>query len=294
MELHQLEYFVAVAELGSFTRAAERCLVAQPSLSQQIIKLEKELKRPLFERLGKSVKLTQAGRDLYERATEILSSVEDAKRLVLHDQEGRGRLVVGAIPTIAPYLLPQIADAFLRKFPQAELEITEDVTEQLVRAVGDGRIDVAIMALPIPQPQLEAEKLFDEELFLMLPPEHRLASEAEVTMEMIRDEPFVLLHETHCLGDQIVSVCQQHSFHPAPTCRSSQLLTVQQLVALGQGISLIPAMAKVTDEQRSDCYRSLADPKPMRSIAIVWGKKRYMSPVMQSFIDLLRDYQPLS
>ena len=289
MELHQLQYFVAVAEMGSFTRAAERCLVAQPSLSQQIIKLEKELKHLLFERLGKTVKLTQAGHDLYERATSILSSVEDAKRSVQEDQDGRGRLVVGAIPTVAPYLLPGIAERFLRRCPQAELEITEDVTQQIVRSCLQGQVDIGILALPIQDPHLQVEPLFEEELLLAIPAKHRLASKRRITMRMIRDEPFVLLHEAHCLGEQIISLCRQSSFQPAPVCRSSQLLTVQQMVGLGHGISLIPAMAMKSDKGKRIHYRSLAGKTPMRTVAMIWCKKRYQSPIMQAFIGTLRE-----
>src|ERR1700685_573232 len=159
MELHQLRYFVAVADLGNFTRAAARCFVAQPSLSQQIIKLERELGRPVFDRSGRKSRLTARGRTFYDRAVEILAAVDGAKRALTEDA-GAGRVSVGAIPTVAPYLLPPLLKQFVREYPKAELSITENLTKYTVRACLEGDVDVGLLALPIEDERLVGERLF--------------------------------------------------------------------------------------------------------------------------------------
>src|SRR6516165_11851923 len=148
MEMHQLRYFVAIARTGSFSRAAEQCFVSQPSLSQQIQKLEKSLGQRLFDRLGRRAALTDAGRLLLERAEAILETVDDVQRRLRDDDPQGGSLSVGAIPTIAPYLLPRILPAFLKKYPRVEMTIQEDVTQHLVTSVVAGDLDLALLALP--------------------------------------------------------------------------------------------------------------------------------------------------
>src|SRR5262245_33301489 len=176
MELHQLRYFVAVAELKNFTRAAERSFVAQPSLSQQIIKLERELGRPLFERLGRTVRLTDAGRSLYERAVSILASVEDARHRASDPSRDQGGPVsVGAIPTVAPYLLPPLVCEFQKRHPTSNVTVHEDLTEHTIANCLRGDLDVGVLALPVDEPQLEVHSLFEEELLLAVSSDHPLA-----------------------------------------------------------------------------------------------------------------------
>src|SRR5947209_18122795 len=157
MELHQLRYFVAVAQAGNFSRAAERCHVSQPSLSQQIQKLERRLGRPLLNRLGRRAVLTDAGRQLLDRATAILAAVEDTERRLLDGDGVGGRLSVGAIPTVAPYLLPAALEGFARRHPGVELAVVEDVTRSLIAAVAEGELDLAVVALPLDDHRLKAE-----------------------------------------------------------------------------------------------------------------------------------------
>ncbi|MBI1899631.1 MAG: LysR family transcriptional regulator [Planctomycetia bacterium] len=289
MELHQLRYFTAVADLGNFTKAAEKCFVAQPSLSQQIIKLEKELGQPLFERLGRKVLLTDAGRALYQQAVAILSSLEEARQRVTEAADAQhGTVTVGAIPTVAPYVLPKLVRDFARAFPSASVIVHEDLTEHTIKGCLAGELDLGIVALPILDPLLSVEPLFEEELWLALPPKHALARKKRVTIDDLEGEPFILLSEAHCLGQQIVSFCTQQSCRPAVTCRSAQLLTVQELVAAGHGVSLIPDMACRHDRGAKRCYRSLSGRRPMRTLAMIWHKHRYQPPLVRQFIDLLR------
>jgi LysR family hydrogen peroxide-inducible transcriptional activator len=289
MELQQLRYFVAVAQLANFTRAAQKCFVAQPSLSQQIIKLEREFGGPLFDRTSRKVRLTDRGRVLFDRAIEILAAVDGTKRAMTEDADA-GQITVGAIPTIAPYLLPPLLKRFLRDHPKTEVTVSENLTEYTIQACLEGDVDVGVLALPVAEEQLAVEPLLTEELLLATTVGHPLVAKRTVTMQDVSKERFVLLSETHCLGQQVLSFCKDQSCHPAVSCRSAQLLTVQELVALGHGVSLIPQMAVSADRSQQTKYRSLSGEKPTRTIAMIWRKNRYHSPAVERFIGALRDF----
>jgi LysR family hydrogen peroxide-inducible transcriptional activator len=291
MEMHQLRYFVAVAQTGNFSRAAERCHVSQPSLSQQIQKLERNLKQRLFDRLGRRVVLTGAGRLLLDRATSILAAVEDAERQLrdgANDREG-GRLSIGAIPTIAPYLLPWALEKLLRDHPRVELNVHEDVTQQVLASILAGELDLGMVALPISDERFQVETLFTEPLLLALPRGHRLARRRRVTIDDLREERFILLNEMHCLGDQILSFCNVNGCQPQIACRSAQLATVQLLIGQGQGVSLLPAMAQRADQASDRIYRPLSNGQPTRTVAVIWHRHRYLSPVAERFLSVLRE-----
>lgn len=289
MELHQLRYFAAVAQTGSFSRAAEQCHVSQPSLSQQIQKLEKGLGQKLFDRLGRKVMLTEPGRMLLDRATAILAQIDDAERQ-LRDTDAKqgGHLAVGAIPTIAPYLLPAALEKLLRRRPNVELSMHEGVTQQLLAATIAGELDVAIVALPIDDHRLEVEPLFTEPLFVALPNGHPLTRSRRITVENLQSERFILLDEMHCLGDQVLSFCNANGCQPRIACRSAQIATIQVLIAQGQGISLLPDMARRADTGTGKVYRSLAAPQPTRTVAVIWHRRRYHSPAAEDFLAGLR------
>jgi DNA-binding transcriptional LysR family regulator len=297
MEMHQLRYFVAVVQTGNFSRAAERCHVSQPSLSQQIQKLERGLGQQLLQRLGRRSVPTDAGRLLLDRALTILASAEDAERRLRGGQNAdEGRLAIGAIPTIAPYVLPATLHSFAREFPRAELIVREDVTSQLVPAVVEGELDLAIVALPIDDPQVQAEPLLTEPLLLSLPANHSLAKRRRVTVGDLASERFILLGEMHCLGDQVLSFCKAHECQPRIACRSAQISTVQQLIALEQGISLLPQMAcgpLVPDANRGRrglVYRELAGDQPQRTIGAIWHRHYFHSSLAERYLGELRDW----
>ncbi len=291
MEIHQLQYFVSVVEMGNFTRAAEKCLVAQPSLSQQIIKLEKELGQKLIERLNRGIRLTDAGRIFYERACHILDSVEVAKREISDDRdENIGRITVGAIPTIAPYLLPAVLKKFAARFPKAEVILRENLTEFTIKGCLEGELDLGILALPIDQGHFEVTPLFTEELLLAMHAKHPFVQKKRITMKDVSREAFILLNETHCLGEQIISFCKQRDCLPRVACESSQLLTAQEMVGLNHGISLIPEMAAAVDSSKKRVYRSLSGIKPTRTIAMIWHKHRHRGALVKNFIEELQSH----
>ena len=289
MELHQLRYFVAVAETGSFTRAAEREGVTQPTLSEQVMRLEGKqhgVGRRLFDRLGRKVVLTDAGQELLGRAQGILAAVNEAERAVRDSAEG-GRLRVGAIPTIAPYVLPGAVTRFTKAHPGIQLQIQEDRTERLLAAILAGDLDVGIMALPIRDERLHVETLHSEPLVMALPAKHRLASKTDVKLADVMDEPFILLDEMHCFGDQVLSLCRRGGLEPKVVCRGEQIATLLAMVAAGQGVSIVPEMAATGDASPRRVYRPLGKPSPSRTLCAVWHKQRYRPPSLRSFVEVL-------
>lgn len=270
MEIHQLRYFVAAAEAGSMTLAAKRCRVAQPSLSQQVRKLEEGLGVVLFDRLGRGVVPTDAGRALLPRARRILGEVRETEdKLRSEAAQGVGRLAIGAIPTIAPYLLPPVLASLRAQFPACELVVREDLTASLVEAVVNNELDVAITSTPIDHALVEVEVVGQEDLLVVAPAAHPLAGMARLSPEDLRDQPTVSLHEMHCLGDQIAAFCERSGVRPDIVCRTTQLATVLEMVRLGLGVSLAPAMAAAQDTSDERVYLRLARARPTRAIALI-------------------------
>lgn len=289
MELDQLRHFLLVAEQANFTRAAEIAFLSQSALSRSIARLEEELGRPLFERRTRQLSLTDAGLLLLPRARQIVSLAEDAKDELIDDGTS-GRLRVAAIPTIAPYFLPERLREFQQNQSQARVLVQEETTERLLKKVIDGEIDVAVAALPIEQRYLKVEPLFEEELLLVMAATNPLADKKSIRVEDIEGLPFVLLGEAHCLTDNIVSFCRQKSFHPVSVERTSQLAMVQELVSLNHGISLVPKMAQCLDNSKMRVYRSLTGPKPSRKIVMVTNPYRYQSKLQKKFEESLRSH----
>jgi LysR family hydrogen peroxide-inducible transcriptional activator len=289
MDLGQLRYFSKIVEHRSFTRAAQDCLVSQPALSQQIAKLEKELGQPLFERQGRSIRLTPAGQVLQTRSKKILQLVDDAKCQITDDGES-GRICISAIPTTAPYLLPSWLKEAGLQFPSASFVINEDTTETLLKRCSNGDVDVGLMALPATAKYLTIEPLFSEELLLALPANHDLAGKTKITSKDIAQEPFVLLGDTHCLVDAIASFCNRKKFQPISISRIEQLATVQHLVALGHGLSFIPRMATADDLNGRIVYRSISGDKPTRKIAMCFNPYRFQSQLLTNFLKGLREF----
>lgn len=290
MELHQLRYFVAVAETGSFTRAAEREGVTQPTLSEQVIRLEGKphgVGRRLFDRLGRKVVLTDAGRELLGRAQSILAAVDEAERAVRDSGEG-GRLRAGAIPTVAPFLLPGVVAKFTKAHPAVQLHIHEERTDQLLAALNAGELDVGVMALPVRDDRLHVEKLFAEPLVVALPAGHALTARVEVRLADVLDEPFILLDDVHCFGDQVLSLCRRGGAEPKVVCRGEQIATLLGMVGAGQGVSVVPEMAAVADANPTRVYRPMGKPAATRTLCAVWHKQRYRPPSLRAFVDVLK------
>lgn len=287
MELHQLRYFLAVARTKNFSRAAEQCHVAQPSLSQQIMKLEDELGERLFERTKREVSLTPAGDLLRVHAERVLQEVELARDGV-REFRGlvRGRVVLGVLPTVAPYFLPQRLRAFSTRFPAVEVVVHEDTTDQLAAAVLTKEVDLALVSLPVERVGLAAEEFFDEKLLVALPAGHALAKRPRLTFDDLEREAFILMKEGHCLSGQALQFCRINGFAPQISFRSAQIETVLAFVAKGWGVSVVPEMA-CTRPMRGVRFRTLAG--MTRSIGVIHRQARPLSHASRALVDFLRD-----
>ncbi|MEN0110967.1 MAG: hydrogen peroxide-inducible genes activator, partial [Planctomycetota bacterium] len=286
MDTQQLRQFLEVARVGNITRAAASLAVSQPTLSRSIQRLEADFGRPLLERTGRAIALTDAGELLRDRAERVLAILDDT-RAELTDDGRSGRVRIGAIPTIAPYLLPGFLRSFRTEFPEAQVVVQEETTDRLVERCQRSEIDVAVLALPIEAKHLETAPLLREELYLATPPNHALASQQRVTLEDVQPHPFVLLGEAHCLAESVMAFCRQRSHQPIAVERTSQLATVLELVALGHGVSMIPAMARQRDTSGAVAYRSLDGDRPHRDIAMAWDPYRFESRLVAALKDRL-------
>jgi LysR family hydrogen peroxide-inducible transcriptional activator len=290
VELEQLRHFLKLGEMENFTRAAQQVGLSQSALSRSIARLEEELGQPLFDRRPRKAALNDAGQLLVDRAGKILALVDDVKAEICDDGHS-GKVRVAAIPTIAPYFLPQRLGSFQKKLPHARLIIQEDTTDNLLKKIRGGEIDLAIAALPIATKYLEVETLFEEELLLVTCKDHPLVQKKFIRAADIQSLPFVLLGETHCLSDNVIAFCRRTAFDPVSVERTSQLAMVQELVALGHGVSLIPAMARQRDTASNRVYRSLTGEKPTRTIVMISNPYRYQSRLVRAFREhLLREW----
>ena len=290
MEMHQLRYFAAVARTGSFTRAAEGCRVAQPSLSQQIRKLEEEVGERLLERGRQRTGLTPAGTLFLPHALGILETAERGRRAVREmDGAVRGRIVLGVLPTIAPYFLPGLLHRFRQRHAAVDWVVQEETTARLLRGIEENEIDAALISDTAADPGLRLETLFREELLLCLPKRHPLVRQERVAAADLRQEKFILMEEGHCLGAQAHDYCRTKGFHPHISCRSVQIATVQALVRAGLGISLIPEMARDRPAPQGLVYRSLDGPKPSRPIVLALPRHQKPSPAVTALAEFLRE-----
>jgi LysR family transcriptional regulator, hydrogen peroxide-inducible genes activator len=288
MEVHQLRYVVAVTRMGNFSRAAEHCHVSQPSLSQQIQKLENELGERLFDRMKRSAKLTPSGEAFLRRAVRILDELDAARREAAEAKDLlRGTVALGVLPTIAPYLLPGVLAEFSGKFSGVEVIVQEDTTAQLMKLLLTCEIDFAIASQPIGNDQMEVLELFSEELLLALPPGHPLARKRTVSLSDLENQKFIVMKEGHCLGDQVLGICNRRDLQPSISFRSAQLETIQALVRSGLGLSLIPAMAAQSERNDLPEYRSVQPPKPARKIVAVWPRHRPLRRAAGEFLKML-------
>ncbi len=289
MEMNQLRYAVAVADAGNFTRAAERAHVTQPSLSQQVLNLEKELGHKLFHRLGRQAVATEAGEVFVERARRILFEVENAsKELGDHDTLER-RITVGAIPTVAPYLIPRLIKACRERYPHLHLDVREDFRGPLMRGILEGELDLAITSLPVRNPRISVEPLLSEPLLLVVGKQHPFVTRAHVKAADLANETFVMLGSSSSLAAQIQSFCGDRQVDPRIGFRCAQVATVKALVALGVGVSILPRSAQATEDRKSLVYITLADGSPSRELGIARHLQRYQNRGAEQFLTLLRE-----
>lgn len=287
MELHQLRYFCAVAGTGNFTRAAEQEHVAQPSLSQQILKLEDELGTRLFDRLGRKATLTQSGEAFLLRAQRILRELNQAKCEIQELAGGnKGALTLGTIPTIAPYFLPARLAFFSRQYPEIQVSVVEEITTVLLARLHEGKIDIALVALPIQGDGLVCTELMREPLYAVVPENHALAKSAALSLRDIQDAPFILLKDGHCFRDTAVAACRRARLRPNVVFESGHFSTILAMVSAGMGLSIVPQMAI---EERPGChFVRLSDERSYRRIGVVYLKNHFQTHSQLALVECLR------
>ena len=275
MNLRDLKYLVALADLRHFGKAAEACFVSQPTLSTQIRKLEDELGVALVERAPRKVMLTAVGQDVVQRARRIVADVEQMKEAARRSRDPEsGSLRLGVFPTLGPYLLPHVVPQLRERFPQLELLLVEEKSDVLLQSLREGKLDAALLALPVHDEQLHAEFLFEEPFVFAAPVRHPLAAQDSLAMSQISDETLLLLEDGHCLRDQALDVCRLSGAQEKSGFRATSLETLRQMVAAGVGVTLLPALAVHEPIAQSPNIRLLPfrDPPPSRQIALVWRK----------------------
>lgn len=283
--LKQLRYLGALAEHRHFGKAAEACSVTQPALSMQIRNLEKFLGVDLVERRPGEVSLTDVGAEVVRRGDRMLAAARDLVDFAHH--HGRpltGRLRLGVIPTVAPYLLPKILPVLHRRYLDLRVELRETQTRVLLEELTRGALDVVMLALPIQEPDLETIRLFDDPFLLAVPADDPRPETARVSADDIDRQRLILLEEGHCLRDQALAYCGNAANAGAMGLGATSLATVMQMVANGYGVTLVPQVAvdvEVRDE-RIKLLR-LASPQPGRIVGLAW---RQTSPRKVDFIAL--------
>ncbi|MBC7657427.1 MAG: LysR family transcriptional regulator [Frankiaceae bacterium] len=295
MDLPDLRYLIALADLRHFGRAAQACHVSQPTLSTQVRKLEAELGVALVERAPRQVMLTPVGRDIAERARRVLADIEQMRetaRRTIDPEAGSVRL--GMFPTLGPYLLPHVVPTLRARFPHLELLLVEEKTEPLLAMLRNGRLDAAVLALPLHEDWLESEFLFEEPFMLAVPNKHPLSNRRDLQLADLADQHLLLLEDGHCLRDQALEVCTLSGAGEKDGFRATSLETLRQMVAAGVGITLLPMLAVKPPVSASEDIRLLnfKNPPPTRRIAMVWRKSSAMGAFLHQLAAVLRALPP--
>ena len=292
MDSALLRAFLETADTGALSRAARQLGLSQPSLTVQIQRLEQHLGTRLFQRHGRGVVLTDAGKALYPRARKILDEVrttEDAVRREGGGDGGGGTLMVGAIPTVAPYVLPDALRRLRGRQPTIRVELREDYSAPLAKLLLDGALDVVIAALPYSFEHLDTEALGTDPLVVAVPANHPAARAGRITLAQLRDAPAVTLDPAHCLGAQVAGFCSSQEVNPSVVCRSAQLATVLELVGAGVGLSIVPAIAAARHNTPQCAYVPLAEYALERQIVAVWRRGTAHLPAARAFVECVRE-----
>jgi LysR family hydrogen peroxide-inducible transcriptional activator len=290
LKLKDLRYLVAVADLRHFGRAAARCFVSQPTLSAQLKKLEQSLGVQLIERAPHKVALTPAGEEIVARARRIIEASDEMVTLARSQRDPlAGRLRLALLPTIGPYLLPQVAPLIRKSLPRLELHLYEHQTVPMLEKLHAGELDLGILALPVALDGLEARELYREPFTVALPDGHALAGRAALRVADLKGERLLLLEDGHCLRDQALEVCSKVGVREQQDFRATSLETLRQMVAAGAGVTLLPELAGrgAYRNARGVALRPFAKPAPVRHIGAVWRKSSARRAAIEALCKLI-------
>ena len=288
MNLREMSYLVAVADLRNFTKAAEHCHVSQPTLSAQIKKMEALLDVKIFERDNKQVMITEEGKDIIQSAEKILQEVARIEEIAEHARNPfSGKFRLGAFPTLATYIFPDMVPKIKELMPELHLILIEEKTAELLERLHKGEIDAALLALPVLGESLEIKALFDDNFFLAVSPTHPLANTAEIDVDALAAYRLLLLEEGHCLRDHALEVCHQHNIGEEQNFRATSLETLRQMVKAGTGITMMPEVA-VNHGETDIQYIPFSKPEPFRTIAIVYRKTSTKKEIVKHIENILK------
>lgn len=298
MNLRDLKYILAVAELRHFGRAAERCFVSQPTLSGQIKKLENELDVVIFERTNRSVEITPVGAVILTHARLALEQAEAIEQVArAHQDPLAGPLRIGAIPTLSPYLIPLMLAPLKRACPKLRLVLSEEITDSLLARLVGHELDAALLATPVNDADFSSIPLFDEPFWFAHPVAHPLSTKKQITAKDLEHADLLLLADGHCLTHQVMEVCRLAE-RPAPgemaDLRAASLETLLQLVSVGFGCTLVPALA-MRGGWMSDngiVIRPLNLPNACRRISLVYRRSFPRRRALEEFAKVVREHLP--
>jgi LysR family hydrogen peroxide-inducible transcriptional activator len=300
MNFRALQYFVKLADLRHFSKAADACFVSQPTLSTQIKKLEEELGVQLVERSPKNIMLTPVGEEIAARARLVLSDIDQIRSVARRSgNPADGVLRLGLFPTLAPYFLPHVVPGVRQNYPNLTLQLAEEKTESILGMLRQGELDAGLLALPINDDGLEMEVLFDEPFVVAVPDEHPLAKQPEISLADLEDAELLLLEEGHCLREHALEVCALAGARERVDFHATSMETLRQMVAAGVGVTLMPLLAVKPPIAKTGnvAIRPFAEPVPSRTIALVWrgssALSSFLAELAQSFKTLpsaLLDY----
>jgi len=289
MEIRQIQYAIALAELKNFSRAADKLHLAQPSLSQQISKLEKELGVLLFERNPGELRLTYAGQQFIEQGTKILDQLEQLKKEMMDVADlKKGQLIIGSLPITGAHLLPVALKKFQWEYPGIEIILVEETTSNLEMLTIKGQTDISLLSMPVNEKGLEIIPILEEEILLAVPPNHRFASMTNIDLEETINEPFILLKKGQGFRQIAHQLCEKANFEPNVVFESTNIETVKSLVASGMGISFIPKMVTRTKQLPEPVYVSIGSKPPTRTLVLGYKKNRYLTKAAKSFITIMQ------
>lgn len=290
VEIHQLRYFIAVAESRSFTRAAEHEHVSQPPLSHQIHKLEEELGAPLFDRQGRTIRLTDAGKAFLLHARSIVTHLNEGKAEVLEIAEGkRGRLSIGASSTIAPHLLPVVLPGFALGSRDISITVAAEPCDAVVGRIRDAILDIALVTLPVELNGFDCEKVLEEPLYVAVPNGHELATSKITTLREVADQPILFVKEG-CLNEPVLEAFRTAKIVPNIVFESSFYSCVLALVTAGMGIAFVPEMASYGTNTCT--FIPLQHENASRSVGIVSLTGRSPSGAQKRFVQYLKEVLP--
>ncbi len=291
MNFRALQYFVKLAELKHFSKAADACFVSQPTLSTQIRKLEEELGVSLVERAPRKIMLTPIGEDIAHRARHVLRDIEHIKDAARRSRDPQtGTIKLGIFPTLAPYLLPHVIPVIRQRYPELRIQLAEEKTDEILNMLDQGRLDAGLLALPVEEHGMEIEMLFEEPFVMAMPSSHPLSDKQSISLSDLEGTELLLLEEGHCLRQHALAVCEMAGAHERVDFHATSMETLRQMVAANAGVTLMPVLSVKPPIASTEniALRPFNAPAPSRTIALVWRSSSPLGGFLRKLAESLK------